>query len=69
MDGRCFIIEMTMGIAHVYFPDEVKWESCAPDWAKGQWSRVLADLEAWCGRQSLPLTLGGNAWVDFSPGC
>ncbi len=67
MDGHGFIIEMTMGIAHVYLPDEEKWESSAPDWAKGQWARVLADLERWCAGQSLPLTVDGNMWVHFDP--
>jgi hypothetical protein len=35
MDGRQFIIEMTMGVYTAYLPSETKWEQAAPEWAAG----------------------------------
>lgn len=66
MDGRSFIVEITMGSLHVYFPSEAKWQKCAPDWARDQWQRIMTDLEAWCQRENIPLTIADDAWVDFS---
>lgn len=65
MDGRQFVTEITMGSLHVYFPTKLRWEAAAPDWAKGQWERVKADLEEWCASENIPLNFEDNAWVTF----
>jgi hypothetical protein len=65
IDGKQFSIELTMGTLHVYFPTAVKWESSAPIWAKGKWDQVKIDLEDWCRKERIPLTIEENAWVDF----
>lgn len=65
MDEHQFVVEITMGKLVVYFPEEKGWEASAPAWAKGQWGRVHADLEAWCAQEKIPLRVEGNAWVQF----
>jgi hypothetical protein len=65
MDGRRFVIELTMGIVTVYFPTQSTWEATVPDWAKRQWERVRGDLSAWCLEQDIPLQIVDNAWVEF----
>jgi len=66
MDGQQFVVEITMGELHVYFPTQKTWESSAPDWAKPQWERVRNDLIAWCEREKIPVDFEDNAWVTFS---
>jgi len=65
LDGHQFIVEMTMGSYVVYFPAEAKWEAAAPEWARGQWTRVQADVAAWCEREKIPLKIEDRAWVSF----
>ena len=65
MDGKQFTIELTMGILTVYFPTAAKWESSAPNWAKGLWERVRISLSSWCEEQKIPLVIEDNAWVEF----
>jgi hypothetical protein len=65
MDGHTFIVEITMGVLKVYFPAPSRWEAAAPDWAKGQWERVHADLNAWCSQERIPLIIEEQAWVNF----
>jgi len=65
MDGRRFVIEITMGVLTVYFPTKSRWEATAPDWAKPQWERAREDLSAWCLQQNIPLQIEDNAWAEF----
>ncbi len=65
MDGRQFVVEMTMGFLKVFFPTQPKWEASAPAWARQQWERVRADLAAWCEQQKMPLVIEDHAWVSF----
>jgi hypothetical protein len=65
MDGRRFVVELTMGVLTVYFPTLAKWESSAPEWAKKQWERARADLSDWCEHQKIPLVIEDHAWVSF----
>ena len=65
MDGRQFIIEMTMGVLTVFFPSQSTWESCAPDWAIHHWAQVKEDLTLWCAQQKIPLVIEEHAWVNF----
>jgi hypothetical protein len=65
MDGRKFVVELTMGVLTAYFPTQSKWESSAPEWARHQWERVRADLSAWCQQQKMPLVIEDHAWVSF----
>jgi len=66
IDGRRFVIEMTMGTLTVFFPTAPKWEASAPDWAKPQWERVRADLSDWCESRRIPLVTVDDAWVSFN---
>jgi hypothetical protein len=65
MDGRSFVVELTMGVLTVYFPTQTKWEASAPEWARQHWERVRADLSAWCQQQKMPLVIEDHAWVSF----
>lgn len=65
MDGKKFIVELTMGVLTVYFPTKSKWATSAPEWARPQWERVRADLSAWCQQQNIPLIIEDSAWVQF----
>jgi hypothetical protein len=65
LDGRKFVLELTMGILTVYFPTKSKWDACAPEWAKSHWERVKGDLSAWCEQQKLPIKIQDDAWVEF----
>ena len=65
MDGRTFVVELTMGVLTVYFPTQAKWESSAPDWARGEWERVKEELQDWCLQQKIPLVIEDSAWVQF----
>lgn len=65
MDGRQFIMEITMGQLVAYLPTQQRWEACAPDWAKGQWQRVHDDLVEWCKGENIPLRIEANVWVTF----
>jgi len=57
MDGRTFVVELTMGRLTVYFPTQLRWEASTPDWARAQWARVQRDLSAWCEHQKIPLVV------------
>ena len=65
LDGKTFVIEMTMGKLAVYFPSQSAWEASAPVWAKQEWERVRADLSDWCHEQKTPLRIEDHAWVSF----
>lgn len=65
LDDRQFVLELTMGTLNAFLPTKAKWEATAPDWARHQWERVHADLEAWCKQQKIPLVVEDHAWVEF----
>ncbi len=65
MDGRTFVIEITMGQLTVYLATLAHWEASAPAWAKDQWARVRTDLTAWCKSEGIPLIIEDDAWVHF----
>ena len=65
MDGKSFVIELTMGVLTVYFPTQSKWEASAPEWAMQQWTRVEHDLSAWCAEQKIPLVIEEHTSVQF----
>jgi hypothetical protein len=65
MDGRRFVVELTMGVLTVYFPTLSKWDASAPEWARGQWQRVRDDLADWCQQQKMPLVIEDHALVEF----
>ena len=61
-----FSVELTMGVLHVYFPDEARWTKDAPTPFHDKWRAVFAALEAWCTQQEIPLSVRTDAWVEFS---
>ena len=65
LDGRRFVIELTMGILTVYLPTQSKWQKSAPEWAAQHWGRVREDLSTWCEQQKIPLVIEEHAWVSF----
>ena len=66
LNGKKFTIELTMGVLTVYLPPASKWETSAPNWAKGRWEQVRNELTVWCEKSKIPLVLEENAWVEFS---
>jgi hypothetical protein len=66
MDGKRFVLELTMGVLGAYFPTKAKWEESVPAWAKPHWERVRSDLADWCEDEGIPLHIQDDAWADFS---
>jgi len=62
-DEGILIFELTMGKNHVYFPDEEKWVTSVPTWAKDKWKVFFEACEAWCIRNHIPITIVENALV------
>jgi hypothetical protein len=63
------VIEMTMGVDHVYLPAESVWQRQAPEWARALWPQLHAQLAEWCRREKIPLDVEDAAWVvSDSPG-
>jgi hypothetical protein len=58
-----FVIEMPMGITTVYLPTAERWQVLAPEWARGHWEILHAQLAEWCARQHIPLQLDATATV------
>jgi hypothetical protein len=52
-----FLLDMTMGITAVYLTPEEDWERVAPEWAKGCWKTLHAQLAAWCKECGYPLRI------------
>lgn len=61
-----FSVELTMGVLHVYFPDEARWQKDVPVQFRDKWRSVVAALEAWCAQQKIPLSVQNDAWVEFA---
>jgi len=47
-DEGVLILEIAMGILHVYFPDEQKGLVSVPGWAKEKWQAYLDACTDWC---------------------
>ena len=62
-DDGVLILEIAMGELHVYFPDETKWLSAAPEWAKHQWQLYLDSCTEWCKENKIPITTVSNTFV------
>lgn len=61
-----FTVEMTMGKAHVFFPEESIWEENPPPWAIGVWSEAKNAAMEWAESQGIPFTIDKAAWVYFN---
>jgi hypothetical protein len=59
-----FILEMTMSTLAVYYPTESAWQKRAPAWAAPHWAAIRAQLEAWCGKNKIPLHIDETASVS-----
>ena len=62
-DEGILIFEITMGVLHVYFPDQKKWEAAAPDWAKNKWRIYMDSCTNWCKNNGIPISIVDNAYV------
>jgi len=60
-----FCVEITMGVLHVYFPDEAMWKKSAPAHQQDKWPAISDELRRWCAQQKIPLSIESDAWVDF----
>ena len=60
-----FTVELTMGVLHVYFPDEAKWKKALPEHLHAKWGEVVQELERWCKKESIPLSLVPDAWIEL----
>lgn len=66
LDGNRFVVELTMGRLHVYFPTESAWESSAPVWAKGKYMLARDAAEKWADENESGFTVEDNAWIDWT---
>ena len=66
LEGNQFVVELTMGRLHVYFPSESTWESSAPDWAKGKYLLARTAAEDWSSKNDSDFTVDENAWIDWT---
>ena len=57
------IFELTMGEMHVYFPDEKRWETLVPAWAKDKRQHYLDACSDWCRQNNIPVSIVENTFV------
>ncbi len=60
-DGK-LVFEFTMGVDHVYFPSEAKWQKDAPAWAKDKWEDYIRACRNWCLANRVPITITEDAY-------
>ena len=60
-----FAVELTMGVLHVYFPDEAKWKKDVPARLREKWPDIVGELRRWCENQNIPLSIVSDAWIEF----
>lgn len=60
-----FVVELTMGRLHVYFPTEATWKQTAPDWAKDLWDQAQREASEWSREQGIRFDIDETAWVEF----
>jgi hypothetical protein len=60
-----FAVELTMGVLHVYFPDEAKWKRDVPALLQEKWPEVVDELRRWCEKQKIPLSIVSDAWIEL----
>lgn len=60
-----FTVEITMGVLHVYFPDEAKWKKDLLGHLHDKWSEVVQELGRWCEKEKIPLSLVPDAWIEL----
>lgn len=66
LDGNQFLVELTMGRLHAYFPTESTWESSAPGWAKGKYLLARTAAEEWARNNGSDFTVDDGAWIDWT---
>jgi len=59
-EGR-LVFEFTVGQKHVYFPNQARWWTLAPEWAREQWQRYLEACQLWCQQERIPISVVGDA--------
>ena len=59
-DLGSLVLDLTMGVATVYLPNQHVWASIAPDWAKSHWQTLHDQLQTWCSSQNIPLHLSDS---------
>jgi hypothetical protein len=57
------IFEFTMGVNHVYFPNEEKWRQSVPEWAKDKWNQFYDECTNWCSRNNVPISVVDSTFV------
>jgi Domain of unknown function (DUF4328) len=57
------VLDMPMGVTSVYLPTEASWARQAPEWARGLWFDLHADLVQWCASERVPLYVEDSATV------
>ena len=62
-DEGVLILEIAMGTLHVYFPDEAKWLTSAPDWARAQWQVYRDACTQWCKENRIPISVVNNTFM------
>lgn len=60
-----FVVELTMGKLHVYFPDEATWKKSTPPRLHDRWAGIARELGRWCRGQNIPLSIVPDAWIHL----
>ena len=64
INGNHFVVELTMGRLHVYFPTESVWEAGAPEWAKGKYLIARDAAEEWAEKNKSGFAVEDNTWIS-----
>lgn len=60
-----FVVEITMGKLHVYFPDEQKWMRITAGELQGHWHDIIGELKQWGAAQGIPVSFDSEAWLQL----
>jgi hypothetical protein len=60
-----FVVEITMGSFHIYFPDEEKWKKTVIPEMADRWGEVTRALNDWAKAQNIPVSCVSDAWLEF----
>ncbi len=58
-----FVLELTMGVPHVFLPTEDEWRRRAPYWAAGLWPVLQFELRDWCRQHDVRFEIEPSADV------
>ena len=60
-----FVVELTMGRLHTYFPTEENWQKNAPPALTDSWKDAKTAAEEWSQANFAAFDVVPDAWVEF----